>query len=256
MTDDAPVIGVVAADDAPDREHLAVAIEAAGATSEVLERSDPMADQAEAAEFLAIVAVGPSALRAVVDRGPTTPVLPVDVDCGLPSVSAADLEPAIRRVVEGGAQRWDAPLLDVAVDGEVLATAFREVTTITAEPARISEFAIEHDRVGTIDTVRADGVVVATPAGSYSYAAAGDGPLLEPDTGLAIVPVAPFRTDRDRWVVPDGRISVCVQRDEAAVTVEADGAVVATVGRDAEVSLSPAGKLGVLAVEESARDPR
>jgi len=32
--------------------------------------------------------------------------------------------------------------------------------------------------------------------------------------------------------------------------------VLTTVGRDVEVSLTPAGKLGVLVVEESVRDPR
>lgn len=256
MTDDAPVVGVSAAGEAPNWEQLAAVIEDAGAVPRILEYEDPQSDGQLPDDLIAIVAVGPSALRAVGRRCPAVPLLPAEVDCGLPSVPLEDLETAIESIVEGDARRRNEPLLDVAVDGEVLTTAFREVTMITAEPARISEFAIEHERAGAIDTVRADGVVVATPAGSYSYAAAGDGPLLEPDTGLAIVPIAPFRTDRDRWVVPHDRVQVCVQRDEAAVTVEADGAVLATVGRDAEVSLRPAGKLGVLVVEESVRDPR
>lgn len=251
MTDDAPVVGVSTTAETPDREQLGTAIETAGAVPQVV---DPTAEFSE--NLAAVVAVGPAALRSIAHQPPAVPVLPVGMNCGLPSVPRADLTAAIDAILAGKATTLDEPLLEVAVDGEVQTTAFREVTMITAEPARISEFAIEHERAGPIDTVRADGVIVATPAGSYTYAAAGDGPLLEPGTGLAIVPVAPFRTDRDRWVVPNDRVSVCVQRDEAAVTVEADGAVLTAVGRDAEVSLTPAGKLGVLVVEESVRDPR
>jgi NAD+ kinase len=201
------------------------------------------------------IAAGPAALRALVRQGPTLPVLPVAVDCGVPSVALADLEAALTSVLGGQATTESAPLLAIEADGET-ATAFRETTMITAEPARISEFAIEHEDAGQLDTVRADGVVVATPAGSVGYAAAGDGPLLVPGTGLAVVPVAPFRTDRDRWVVPLGELAIRVQRDEAAVTVEVDGDVLATVGRDAEVTVTPTDKLGVLVVEESVRRPR
>ncbi|WP_248515385.1 NAD(+)/NADH kinase [Salinarchaeum laminariae] len=251
MTEDAPVLGVSATAETPDREQLGTVIEAAGAVPCAV---DSPAELPE--DLAAIVTVGPSALRAIARRQPAVPVLPVGVDCGLPSVPRADLAAAVEAIVANDTTEQEAPMLEVAVDDEVYATAFREVTMITAEPARISEFAIEHERAGALDTVRADGVVIATPAGSYTYAAAGDGPLLEPGTGLAIVPVAPFRTDRDRWVVPHERVSVCVQRDEADVTVEADGAVLTTVGRDVEVSLTPAGKLGVLVVEESVRDPR
>lgn len=250
MTAGATAIGVVDDPSAVDPDRLASAIEAAGGEPRV---GDP-ATLLEA-ELDALVVAGPDVLRKMARRAPVTPILPVAVDCGLPSVAVEDLERAAASVVEGTATTESAPLLTVDADGEA-DTAFREVTMITAEPARISEFAIEHDRTGHLDTVRADGVVVATPAGSVGYAGAGDGPRLEPGTGLAVVPVAPFRIDRDRWVVSLDDLCVRVQRDEAAVTVEVDGEVLATVGRDAEVSLEPTGKLGVLVVEESVRRPR
>lgn len=247
MTAGASEIGVVEDPCVVDPDRLAAAIENAAATARVAGVEALLASDLDA-----VVVGGTAALHAVASRRPAVPVLPVDVDCGLPSVAVEDLESAMASVVAGDASIESAPILAVDADGEST-TALLETTMITAEPARISEFAIHHDGVGHLDTVRADGVVVATPAGSVGYAASGGGPLLEPDTGLAVVPVAPFRTDRDRWVVPLKEVAVCVQRDEAAVTVEVDGEVLATVGRDATVTIAPTGKLGVLAVEESAR---
>lgn len=249
MTAGARAIGIVEDPSAGDPARLATAVEAAGAQPHV---DDPTALGSK--DLDAVIAVGSQAFRSVADQS-DVPILPLDVDSGLPSVAVDDLQSAVASVLVGDATTEPVPVLAVDADGES-ALAFREVTMITAEPARISEFAIDHDGRGHLDTVRADGVVVATPAGSAGYAGAGDGPLLEPGTGLTVVPIAPFRTDRDRWVVPLGGVSVRVQRDEAAVTVETDGDVLATVGRDAEVTMTPTGKLGVLVVPESVRRPR
>ncbi|WP_394351524.1 hypothetical protein [Halobacterium bonnevillei] len=70
---------------------------------------------------------------------------------------------------------------------------------VTAEPARISEYAVE---TGTerVDEVRADGVVAATPAGSHGYARDADGPLLSRGRGLAV--------RRSRGAVPSGALAV------------------------------------------------
>lgn len=261
MSEAAPRIGVLDVPGGAESERLASAVDAAGgrpvvgSPADVLD-TDRAGDRAgHETDLVAVAASGSKAVRAIARRRSTTPLLPVDVDCGLPSVALDDVESALAGVVTGTADAVSTPLLSVAADG-TSTTAFREVTAITAEPARISEFAIEHDRVGPVDTVRADGVVTATPAGSHGYAAAGDGPLLAPGTGLAVVPVAPFRTDRSRWVVPLDGVTVRVQRDEAAVTVEADGDVLATIGRDAEVTIAPAGDLDVLVVEGSRRGSR
>nr|WP_231736957.1 hypothetical protein [Halobacterium sp. CBA1126] len=93
---------------------------------------------------------------------------------------------------------------------------------VTDEPARISEYAVE-TRGRSVDEVRADGVVVATPAGSHGYAADAGGPLLSADAdALAVVPVAPFRVERVQWVV-DAPAAVTVVREEADVALFVDG---------------------------------
>jgi NAD+ kinase len=251
MTSEAPAFGIpTTAAIEPDR--LADAIERAGGRVQMVE-DDGVAD---ATDLEVLVAVGHSGLATVADRGTRTPVLPVDLGPGVPSVAFDDLEDAARTVVAGDVRTEPARLLDVAVEGSRVATVYREATMLTEAPAHISEYAIEHDAVGPIDVVRADGLVVATPAGSRGYAAAGDGPLCFPGTGLTIVPVAPFRTDRDRWVVPSDRVTARVQRDEATVVVEGDGEPLVTVERGDAVTFTPAGELAVLVVDASERGGR
>jgi NAD+ kinase len=92
-----------------------------------------------------------------------------------------------------------------------------------AEPARISEFCV---RTGgeEVDRFRADGVVVSTPAGSPGYNRAANGPVVAPETGvLSVVPVAPFATDIDGWVLPIDEVTLSVERDETPVELLADG---------------------------------
>lgn len=243
-------IGVPTAEGSVDPERLASAVDAGGGSA-IVDDLDAIA----AAGPDAILAPGASVLRSVVQRRPDVPVLPIGVDCGLPSVDPTDVEAAVATVVAGTATTESAPLLAVAIGGTTERIAFRDVTVLTAAPARISEFAIRHDGGRRLDTVRADGVVIATPAGSGGYATAGGGALCSTDA-LSVVPVAPFRIDRDRWVVPMDEVAIRVQRDEAAVTVEVDGEAHGTVGRDAEVSVTPTATLGVLVAEGSSRAHR
>jgi NAD+ kinase len=131
-------------------------------------------------------------------------------------------------------------VLSVAVDGTERWTAVTDVALITAEAAHISEYDIVagEDR---LDCVRADGVVVATPAGSTGYARRLGGPVLAPGTGAVVFPIAPFATDPDHWVVdPDG-LSVALERDDAPVELVVDDAVATEVDPTETVTLSVAG---------------
>lgn len=227
-------------------DEVVAAIETAGCRPRV----GAPADLPDAA-LAAVVAPGESALRAVAVRGPDAPILPVDADPGVRTVGRGDLAAAVEALRAGPDATERHPILRAAVDGESVGRLFRDLTLVTAEPARISEFEIDADATGPVDAVRADGVVVATPAGSHGYAAAGSGPLLAPGTGLALVPVAPFRTDRSHWVVPERGVSVQIRRDEAAVTVEADGEPLHTVGEDATVTVRTVDAVEIAVVEES-----
>jgi len=116
---------------------------------------------------------------------------------------------------------------------------------VTSTPARISEYVV---RAGDehVTTVRADGVVIALPAGHSGCARAADDPVVAPEAGVAaVVPVAPFATDPDHWVVPIDGLSVTVERDEVPVDLLADDR---TVG---PVTPSRAGTVRTAAVPES-----
>lgn len=232
-------------------ERAADAVEAAGGRPV---RGDP--DTVATESLDAVVPVGEPALLGLVRAGgsESVPVLPVGAGRGVRSVPAADAAAGVSSVVAAvgsdSLRTRPRPVLSVGVDGTAHRALF-DAMVVTSEPARISEYAITTPDERVAD-VRADGVVVATPAGTHGYAAAADGPLLAPGVGaLSIVPVAPFVTDRNRWVVDDETVTLQVTRDDAAVTVLADDRDVAEIGGDRSVELARDGSLPVATVPES-----
>ena len=226
-------------------ETLSAAVERAGAT--------PLVTSADDIEStVATVAVGRTALLEIAEYGsdPSTPVVPVDVDRGVQSVPRESVESALENVLSGAFSTRRHPVLVAATPrGEV--RALFDVFFVAAEPARISEFAVDcgDDAVARF---RSDGVVVSTPAGSVGYNRAADGPVLAPGTDvLAVVPVAPFTIDCDDWVVPGDDVTVTVARDEPAVELLADGHHAAELGADEPVSLSTAETVVTAVVDES-----
>ncbi|OYR46328.1 MULTISPECIES: NAD(+)/NADH kinase [unclassified Halorubrum] len=196
----------------------------------------------------AVVAVGDEALRDVLVDAPDAPVIPVgsrrlavDSDAAERRMGAL-LDAALcgdgdrsgdgDRLADGDfpadgdrpaddVRRVTHPVLAVdAGDGEARRAAF-DVALVTAEPARISEFAIDFAG-GTHESFRADGVVVATPLGSGGYASAAGGPIVEPGGGLSVASISPFSTRTDAWVAA-GRLSLSVEREAESVALVVDG---------------------------------
>ncbi|VTT87538.1 NAD kinase [Halorubrum sp. DM2] len=186
------------------------------------------------AESDAIVAVGDAALwdaaRAVASADArSVPILPVgDGRYAVDADLAVDRLDAVVAGLGGSEASLDGfacvahPVLavDGAGDGRRHFAA-ANVAFVTATPARISEYEIAF-LDGESVSVRADGAVVATPLGSDGYAAAAGGPVVSPGGGLAVVPVAPFTTRPDTWVVTDG-VRVTVEREEEPVALVVDG---------------------------------
>lgn len=86
----------------------------------------------------------------------------------------------------------DEPLPDVA----------NEVTLQTNRIAKIMYFHIFVENE-LLETMGADGVIVATPTGSTSYALSVGGPIMDPTVeAMIIAPMAPFRLSARPWVVP------------------------------------------------------
>ncbi len=201
---------------------------------------DELADQLQGLDRVdsdadLLVTVGEDALVDCAARGESRPILPVGVETPL-SPPSEQLAAILDRLPTQPPTLEVRPLSVTA--GGSTSTAVFDVTLVTTEPARISEYTVS---VGerTHATFRADGVVVATPLGSGGYARAAGGPLLEPGTGLAVVPIAPFATHTDSWML-DSPLAVDVERDDS-VTVFADTSQLAVgeASLTAEISEAP-----------------
>lgn len=181
------------------------------------------ASEVLAADPAAVVAVGESALLSLVRNGVSVPVLPIDAGPGYGGVARDAATEAVETLVGDEFETVRRTLLSVSVGGERVGRALADVTLVTAEPARISEYAVRA-RDEEVSRFRADGVVVSTPTGSHGYGRSAGGPILQPDTGVVgVVPVAPFAVDVDHWVVSAERpVELTVERDEGAVSLLLD----------------------------------
>jgi NAD+ kinase len=171
------------------------------------------------------------------------PIVPVGVP-GVPGPDRDTLGTAIEAVVSG---RWPTvahPVLGVEMpDGGRPEIAALDATLVTGTPAAISAYEIVAN--GATRQLRADGVVIATPAGSTGYARAAGGPRLSPGTdSVAVVPIAPFAMDADRLVTPLGSVAVTVSGALGA-ELQIDGNPVADVATGETVRVGRAGTLQV-----------
>jgi len=77
----------------------------------------------------------------------------------------------------------------------------------------------------SLDTFRADGLIIATPTGSTGYSLAAGGPITAPGTNVLLVnPVCPHRLDDRAYVVaPTENIELHFQEWEHSIIVKIDG---------------------------------
>jgi NAD+ kinase len=111
----------------------------------------------------------------------------------------------LNRVIEGKYNVEERAKLKILVDEKRLPDATNEVTIQTAQIAKIMylQLFVENE---LIETLGADGVILATPTGSTSYALSVGGPIVDPSVSAIIVaPLAPFKLSARPWVVPLGK---------------------------------------------------
>ncbi len=224
----------------PPLEELAAAVRELG--------GDPVSgpvDRVLEAEPSVLVAVGEAALYELFRADPDASTLPIAA--GARPVPGDRAVAALESVLAGeGERRHDRTL---SVDGE--GRALRGVTLVADEPARITGFAVR-SRDEPVARFRADGVVVATPAGSGGYATAAGGPLISPAIdGVAVVPIGPFVTRTDRWVLPVEELELSIVREETLVALALDGETAATVAPGSTVEIRPGEPFATLVVPES-----
>ena len=221
---------------------LASAVAAAG--------GEPIGEPTAFGSVRFVAAAGEEAVVDLARSLPEAPVLAVGEAPGLRAVPFARLEGAIERVLGGDPPTVSHPVVEAAGAIDPVRAAF-DVTLAAAEPARISEFAVRSggDRVARF---RADGVVASTPAGSAGYNRSAGGPVVASGTGVAsVVPIAPFATAIDHWVLPIESVRLSVERDETPVELLADGRREAIVDAGVPVTLSRAGAIETYRLPES-----
>lgn len=252
---DDPVVGVVGAGDdavarieravgvADDEEADRVSVVSAADVAPLLERNPTF-----------VAAVGEAALTALVRADVPVPILPIETGDGLESVPDGALGAAVESVLAGESSVVERPVLTVETD-DYADRALFDVTLVTGEPAHISEYAVRTaDR--DIARFRADGVVAATPAGSAGYASAAGGPVLSHAIdAVAVVPIAPFVTQTDQWILPDDDVRISVERDECPVVLVVDDRPVGPVPPGDPVSITAADSIDILRTDVS-EDPR
>ncbi len=148
----------------------------------------------------------------------------------LTEVSMDDIETALARVLSNDYRMDERIKLKVLKDGERLFDCLNEVVFHTAQVAKMRHFKICID--GSVaDNYRADGLMVATPTGSTSYAMSAGGPIIDPRVeAMVMVPIAPFKLSGRPLVVPaTSTIEITLEKPKECHVV-LDGQVVVTVG--------------------------
>ena len=148
---------------------------------------------------LMVVLGGDGTLIACARRAAEHNVPLVGVNLGrlgfLTDIPADSLAPAIESVLEGEFTAEQRILLAGSVrrgrKTMVAALAMNDVVVSRGAVGSMIEFAVTVDGE-FIYTLRADGLIVATPTGSTAYALSAGGPILHPAlSALALVPISP-----------------------------------------------------------------
>lgn len=201
------------------------------ATAEVLDREGTPVSELTACDLVVSIGGDGTFLYAARHAG-TTPILGVNLgEVGfLNSVAPSDAVSAARREVahlESGNEITTQALPRVVVRGEdwKLTPAINEGVVLSTQRGRGHAITVTVRIDGERYVKRdADGVLVATPAGSTAYNLSEGGPLLEPGSGtLVVTPMSP--TPAARPLVIDQETTVRIRADGPSSAVAlADGA--------------------------------
>ena len=142
----------------------------------------------------------------------------------LTEVSPDEMLYALERIVEKDYMVEERIKLRSELNGERLADATNEVVIHTSQIAKIRHFQIFIDEE-LVESVRADGIIVATPTGSTCYAMSVGSPILVPGlSAFVIVPIAPFKLSARPMVISSSsRIEIKLYEPRKNCIVVIDG---------------------------------
>lgn len=202
------------------------------ASRETAELAPDLAPQAEPLARLSadvLVALGGDGTFLYALQRCATPLLPVNAGTVgfLAEVDGEQRDAydgAIERLLRGAYFLEERMRIATQVGPSHLADATNEVVIHTSQVAKMREFEIAIDRA-PVGRLRADGIILATPTGSTSYAMSASGPVIEPTLeAIVITALAPFQTTpRAVLVEPAHTVSVRLVGPDKDAVVVVDG---------------------------------
>jgi NAD+ kinase len=140
----------------------------------------------------------------------------------LATIDPEELSEGFTRAFRGEFERLDLPAIDVRIDDRSH-LAFNDVSLHRRMGDRVAElsYLLDDEEVGS---VRCDGIVVCTPAGSTGYNLANGGPVMAWGVeGFGVSFIAPHSlAARSLVVAPDDGLRI-LSRSEDAVDLSVDG---------------------------------
>jgi NAD+ kinase len=132
----------------------------------------------------------------------------------------ASAEASLGRVLKGDFVEDRRMRLQPTMNGKRLNPCLNEVVLHTASVSKMIHFEVTRGE-STIERIRADGLIVATPTGSTSYNLSVGGPIIDPAVrAFVLSPIAPFTLNSRPIVVPaDARMDVRMVADRPATLV-------------------------------------
>jgi len=164
----------------------------------------------------------------------------------LTEVESKYAKEGLQRVIDNDYNVEERAKLKTTVDGKRLPDATNEVTVQTSRIAKMIYLQVLIDDE-LLETFGADGVIVATPTGSTSYALSAGGPILDPSVNaMVIAPLAPFKLAARPWVVPlEKKIDVKLLHKSKGSKVVIDG--------ESPMDVTPDSKIVITGSEKKAR---
>ncbi|WEU39675.1 MAG: NAD(+)/NADH kinase [Candidatus Odinarchaeum yellowstonii] len=157
----------------------------------------------------AIIVGGDGTILYTIRNLPAKCPLILGVDAGttgfLSEITPDEIEPALDRLLNGEYKVSKSFRLKTFIDDVVLPEAVNEVL-VTTEPGKSVKLDVYIDN-HFLNSVVADGVIVATPTGSTAYGLSAGGSIIDPDLeAYTIVPVAPFKASLSPIVLSSDKV--------------------------------------------------
>jgi NAD+ kinase len=155
-------------------------------------------------------------------QGNDSPVMGVNAGVlgFLTEIQADEVKQSIKRLMNEDYHIDERLKLKTTMNGRRLEDATNEAVIHTAHIAKMRDFRISIDGTPATD-VRADGIIIATPTGSTSYAMSVGSSIIDPRVeALVIAPIAPFRlAARPLVVAAKSRIQVTLKNPRECTMV-------------------------------------